>query len=81
VLSKHNIKMVDLLPRKLSSFVWTIKDSLALKTSGVYSIPCKCGYCKLDKLDIQLRQRLRNIPSKKSAVVGNSINLGHQIQL
>ncbi|XP_023702101.1 uncharacterized protein LOC111861620 [Cryptotermes secundus] len=41
VLSWHNIKSVGLPPKKLSSFVQPVKDSLGLRTPGVYSIPCK----------------------------------------
>jgi hypothetical protein len=42
VLSKNNIKTVGLLLRKLSSFLHPVKDDLALKMPGVYSIPCEC---------------------------------------
>jgi hypothetical protein len=34
---------VGIPPRKVSSFLRPIKDDLAFKTLGVYSIPCKCG--------------------------------------
>jgi hypothetical protein len=43
VQSKRNIKTVGLPPRKLSSFLRSVKDHLALKTPGVYSIPCDFG--------------------------------------
>jgi hypothetical protein len=43
VLPKHNVKMVGLQPRKLSSFLRSIKDDVALKMPGVWSIPCECG--------------------------------------
>jgi hypothetical protein len=43
VLSWHIKKSVGLPPRKISSFLWSVKDDLGLKTSGVYSIPCECG--------------------------------------
>jgi hypothetical protein len=43
VLPKHNMKMVDLLSRKLSSFFQPIQDDLPLKMPVVYSIPCECG--------------------------------------
>jgi Na+-transporting NADH:ubiquinone oxidoreductase subunit NqrF len=43
VLSQHNIKFVDLPPRKISSFLWSVKDDLKLKMLGVYSIPYGCG--------------------------------------
>jgi hypothetical protein len=43
VLSWHNIKSVGLPPRKMSSFLWSVKEYLELKMLGVYSIPCECG--------------------------------------
>ncbi|PNF14479.1 hypothetical protein B7P43_G18379 [Cryptotermes secundus] len=43
MLSRHNIKSVGLPPKKLSSFLRSVKDSLELRTSGVYTIPCECG--------------------------------------
>jgi hypothetical protein len=43
VLSKHNIKIVGLPPRKLSGSLQPIKDDLALKMPGIYKIPCECG--------------------------------------
>jgi hypothetical protein len=41
VLSEHNIMMMGPLPRKLSTFLQPIKDDLALKMLGVYSIPMR----------------------------------------
>ncbi|PNF38064.1 hypothetical protein B7P43_G00358, partial [Cryptotermes secundus] len=38
VLSRHNIKAVGLPPNKLSSLLRLFKDSLGLRTPGVYSI-------------------------------------------
>jgi hypothetical protein len=32
--------------------------NLPVKMPGVYSIPCECGNCTLDNLDIRLRQGL-----------------------
>jgi hypothetical protein len=52
VLSKHNIKTVSLLSKKLSSLLQPIKDDLGLKTRGAYSIHCKCVMYTLDKLDV-----------------------------
>jgi hypothetical protein len=78
--------MVGLPPRKLSSLLWPIKDDLALKTPGVYSIPC-AEKCILDKLGIQLRQVKEHhqyiylYHPKKSVVAEHSIKLGHWIQL
>jgi hypothetical protein len=43
VLSQHNIKSVGLPPRKISSFLQSVKNDLGLKTPRAYSIPCECG--------------------------------------
>jgi hypothetical protein len=43
VLMRHNIKTVGLLPKKVTSFLWPIKDDLGLKTADLYCIPCECG--------------------------------------
>jgi hypothetical protein len=43
MLTRHNIKTVGVLPRKVTSFLLPIKDDLGLKTAAVYSIPCKRG--------------------------------------
>jgi hypothetical protein len=42
VMSKHNIKTMELSPRKLSSVLHPVKNHLALKMPGVYSIPWEC---------------------------------------
>jgi hypothetical protein len=36
VLSQHNIKSVSLPLRKISRFLWSVKDNLGLKKLGVY---------------------------------------------
>jgi hypothetical protein len=59
-LSEHNIKMVGFLPKKLSSFLQSMKDDLTLKMQGVYSISVSVGKCTVDKLDVCLRQGLMN---------------------
>jgi hypothetical protein len=43
MLAKHNIKSVTLPPRKIFSYFPPVKDSLGLRTPGVYGIPCECG--------------------------------------
>jgi hypothetical protein len=43
MLSKHIIKMIGILPRKISSFLQSIQDDIPLKTMGIYCIPSKCG--------------------------------------
>jgi hypothetical protein len=61
MLSKHIINMVGILPRNISTFLWTTQDDLPLKTMGIYSIPCKCvGKFTLDKLAVLLKPGSRN---------------------
>jgi hypothetical protein len=57
VLSKHNINTVGLLPKKISSFLQLVKDNLAIKTPGAYSIPCICG---MSQPYVPLQPRPRN---------------------
>jgi len=38
MLPKHNIKIVDLPPRKIASFLCPVKDDVGLKASSVCSI-------------------------------------------
>jgi hypothetical protein len=55
VLSKHNIKIVGLLSRKLSSFLRPVKDDLALKTPDIYSIPSGKLYTGQTGRSIEMR--------------------------
>jgi hypothetical protein len=88
VLYRHNIKTVGLLPRKLSSFLWPIKDDLTVRTPGVYSILCKCGKVYTGQTGHSVKTRVKEhiqhiclYHPNKSAVAEHSINLGHHIQL
>jgi hypothetical protein len=38
MLPRHNIKIVDLPPRKIASFLCPVKDDVGLKASSVCSI-------------------------------------------
>jgi predicted GIY-YIG superfamily endonuclease len=87
MLSKHNIKTAGLPPRKLSSLLQPIMDNLALKTPGIYSIPCECGKVYIGQtghsIDTRVKEHHRHIclyHSKKYAVAEH-INLGHETQL
>jgi hypothetical protein len=42
-MAQHNTKTIYLPPPKTCSILRPVKDSLDLKASGVYKIPCKCG--------------------------------------
>jgi hypothetical protein len=86
VLSQHNIRSVGLPPKKVSSFLWPVKDNLGLRTPGVYKIPCECGKVYIGQtghfVDTRLKQNLWHISlehSDKSAVAEHSIDLGHRI--
>jgi hypothetical protein len=65
MLSKHNIKSVGLLPRKITSFLQPAKDDLGLKTPGVCSIPCKCGPVYIGQtgrsIDTRIKEHHRHI--------------------
>jgi hypothetical protein len=88
VLSKLNIKMVGLPPRKLSSFLGPIKDHLALKTPGVYSIPCECRTVYVRQTGCSVETRVKEHSChigleypEKSTIAEHSINLDHWIQV
>jgi hypothetical protein len=75
-------------PRKFSSFLQPIKDDLALKMPGVYSIPRMCGKvyigqtgCSTETRVKEHQRHIRLYHTKKSAVAEHSINLDHRIQL
>lgn len=83
-LSKHNIKAVGLPLRKLSSFLWSIKDDLALKTHGA---PCECGYVytgqtgHLTETTVKRHHwHIHLYHPETCEVVECNINLGHWIQ-
>jgi hypothetical protein len=42
ILAKH-IRSVALPPRKIFSYLPPVKDALALRTPGIYGIPCECS--------------------------------------
>jgi hypothetical protein len=85
-LMRHNIETVGRPHRKVTSFLWPIKDDLGVKITGVYSIPCECGkvYTGLTGHSIETRIKehhwhIRLCHLEKSAVAKHSINLGHCI--
>jgi hypothetical protein len=42
VLSKFNIKILGVLPKKLAIFLLSVQDIFVVKTLPLYSIPCQC---------------------------------------
>ena len=88
MLAKHNIKSVALPPRKVFSYIPTVKDALGLRTLGIYGIPCECGrfYIGQSGRSIQLRikehnRHVRLVQPDKSEVTEHSINHDHIIKL
>jgi hypothetical protein len=88
LLSRHNIKSVSLLLKKIPSFLRPVKDDLGLKTPGVYSAPCKCGQVCIGQTSCSIETRVKehqhNIRLEhpdKSAMAKWNINLGHRIHL
>jgi hypothetical protein len=85
LLSRHNIKSVDLPPKKIPSFLRPVKDDLLLL---VYSVPCECGQVYISQtghsIKTRVKEQQRHIRLEhpdKSAMAEHSINLGHRIQL
>jgi len=81
MLAKHNIKKVALPPRKIFSYLPPVKDTLGLRTPGIYSNPCECRrvYTGQSGQSVQLRikehnRHLRLAQPNKSAVAEHSIN-------
>jgi hypothetical protein len=59
MLAKYNIKSTALPPKKISTFLWPIKDTPGLRTPGVYSILCECGHVYIDQRDWSTEVRLK----------------------
>jgi hypothetical protein len=86
VLTRHNIKSVGLPHMKLSSLLRPVKNSLGLRTPGVYRIPCECGRVYIGQtsssVDFSLKEHQRHTRlehPEKSAVEEHTINQGHRI--
>ena len=80
MLAKH-IKSVALTPINILSYLPPVKDSLRLRTPGIYSIPCACGkvYIGQSGRSIQIRikehsRHTRLAQPDKSGVAERSIN-------
>jgi hypothetical protein len=88
MLAKHNIKSVALPPKKIASYLPPVKETLGLRTLGIYSIPCHCGkvYIGQSGRSIQLRikehsRHKRLAQPDKLAVAEHSIYQDHIIKL
>jgi hypothetical protein len=87
MLAKH-IKKVALPPRKIFSYLPPVKDTLGLRTPGIYSNPCECRrvYTGQSSRSVQLHSKEHNTHIRlaqpdKSAVAEHSINHNHIIKL
>jgi hypothetical protein len=88
MLAKHNIKSVTPSPRNIFNYFPPVKDSLGLKTTGVYSIPRECGRVYIGQsgrsIPLRIKEHNRNIrlaQPDKSAVAEHNINHDHVIKL
>jgi hypothetical protein len=88
VLAKHNIKSIALPPKKISSYLPPFKETLGLRTLGIYSIPCECGKVYIGESGRSIQhcikehhRHMRLGQPDKSAVVDHSFNQDHTIKL
>jgi hypothetical protein len=51
MLAKHNIKSIAIPPKKISNYLPPVKDTVGLRTPGIYSIPCECGKVYIGQSD------------------------------
>ena len=59
MLAKHNIKSVTLSHRKIFNYFPPVRDSMGLRTTGVYSIPCECGWVYIGQSDRSIQLRIK----------------------
>jgi hypothetical protein len=86
VLSWH-IKSMGMPPKKVSSFLWPVKDELGLRTLGVYRIPCECGKVYIGQtgrsMDTRLKEHQRHThpehPDKSAIAEHSRLGTPHSI--
>jgi hypothetical protein len=88
VLAKHNNKSVALPPKKISIYLPPVKETLGLRTPGIYSIPCECGKVYIGQSGRSVQhsfkehdRHMRLGQPDKSAVAEHSFNHDHAIKL
>jgi len=88
MLAKHNIKSVELPPKKICSYLPPVKGALVLITPGIYRIPCECGKVYIGQSGRSFHRRIkehdrhkRRVQPDKSAVAEHSFNHDHIIRL
>lgn len=82
VLSRYNIKTMNLPPRKIYRFLQSVKDNLGRKILAVYSIPCESSQAYIWQMgclsDTRLKWHQQCISLEhwdKSVVLEHSINV------
>jgi hypothetical protein len=87
VLSQH-IKSVGLPPRKISSFLRSVKGDLGLKTPGLYIISHEWSQVYIGQIGCSIYTRLKEHHQHiclehpvRSALAEHGISLGHCVQL
>jgi hypothetical protein len=84
--ASYNIGNTDLPPRKISTFLRSVKDDLGLKTPGVYSIPCVCGQVYIGQTSSSFETRIKEhhhirlAQPEKSAVAEHRTSQDHVIK-
>ena len=88
MLAKHNIKTDAVPSRKISSYLPRVKDTIGLRTPGIYRIPCECGMVYIGQsgrsIHLRIKEHERHIrlaQPDKSAVAEHSFNQEHTIRL
>jgi hypothetical protein len=87
VLSKRNLKCVDLPHGKVASLLRPVKGDLGLGARPIYNIPCECGKVCIGQTGYSVETKIKEqgwlirlYYPKKSAVAEHSKKLGHSIQ-
>jgi hypothetical protein len=82
-----NLSVMGLPPKKVSSFLWPVKDNLGLRPPGTYRNLCECGKVYTGQtgrsVDARLKEHQRHIHLEhpdKSSVAEYSVDLEHRIQ-
>jgi hypothetical protein len=83
----YNIKTVIVLPRKVSSFLSSVKDALGLETLGIYSFPCEndkvytgCTRHSIKTRIVEHHWHFLFYHPDESAMAEHCINFGHHMQ-
>ncbi|XP_053989899.1 uncharacterized protein LOC128882340, partial [Hylaeus volcanicus] len=86
-LRKFDIETIFTTDRKIGQMLRNPKDSLHLRTPGIYSIPCSCGKEYIGQTGRLIRTRLnehmnniKNVNTEKSAVAEHFYRTNHVIE-